>query len=371
MKHSNNVFAAFLFILLFSSESYADKILVKVSLGEMNSAVMSSSSFRRVELNYRSRLPWISSALPDGFIFLNGRKYRGKIEIRRSAGRKVKAINTLELEDYLRGVVPSEMPSKWPIEALKAQTVVSRSYVLWRIQRENGFSSGQTLVTATVSDQVYRGASAETDTSNLAVDSTKGEILWFGGGIVPAYFHASCGGITERASNVWPHTAERLSNDSAWTLSNTYLFSPKVDLDCIASSHNSWRMTVAPNRLALLLRKKLGSLIAIDSVEISERDESGRALRFRVIGHNSRNVSVTRDIDGNEFRLIVGANKLKSLLCEIGRENNQFYFQGKGWGHGVGLCQWGARAMAERGFNYRQIIEKYYPGVELRTDGAD
>ncbi len=356
------VFLALVFAC-FGTRPARAEVLVRVSLGVFPSVSIRHAG-REVRLTSRSALPAVFG--PDTEpVRVNRRLYRGRIRVTRVRGAKVSVENVVGLEDYLRGVVPSEMPSAWPREALKAQAVAARTYALWRMGFGTGARpAGDVVLAATVSDQVYRGMSAERDTTNEAVDGTAGEALTVNGRILPAYFHAACGGMTERASSAWPATARRLADDTAWQDADRIVFQPLPDADCRTSPHSAWRVAVPARTVA-----RIAGLERLAAIEIVDRDESGRASSFRVSGRARRGGAAVRSFDGPRLRMTLGPDRLKSLLCEVELSGASVVFTGRGWGHGVGLCQWGARGMAESGFGYRQILEKYYPGAIVSPAG--
>lgn len=274
------------------------------------------------------------------------------------AGRRLSVVNELEMEDYLRGVVPSEMPADFPDEALKAQAVAARTYARYRLS-ERGFAA----LHPTVSDQVYRGASAETDTSNRAVDATRGEVLALGSSVIPAYFHSTCGGMTERASNVWPPNP-LAPRDTAWLEADSVVFGPRPDAACVASPHFIWTARVPLWQMAAVVRKMTGRAGLLDLRPLA-RDESWRVATFEADFRARGGQTISLPIDGPRLRMTLGPNRLKSLLCDVRLAGGAFLFTGNGWGHGVGLCQWGARGMAAVGATYREILARYYPGASL------
>ncbi len=288
---------------------------------------------------------------------VEGRPYRGGIIVRRSSNR-ITVVNELDMEDYLKGVVPAEMPATFPLEALKAQAVAARTYARYRAA-QSGFSG----LLPTVSDQVYRGVAAESDTSNNAVTSTTGEVLALGADVIPAYFHSTCGGMSERASHVWPPTS-RQPRDRTWLDADRYIFVPSPDGFCMASPHFVWTSRIPVSQMAAVIRKLTGRR-GLLSLGISARNESWRAANFEAVFHVRKDDTATMLINGPRLRMAVGPNRLKSLLCDVRVEENDFVFTGNGWGHGVGLCQWGAHGMASAGFDYRAILRKYYPGAVL------
>jgi stage II sporulation protein D len=290
-----------------------------------------------------------------------------------AAAGLVRVINEVGLEDYLKGVVPSEMPSDWPLEALRAQAVAARTYALWRSEIAGGGQGG--WLAATVSDQVYGGRDVERAATNEAVESTGGQALFFEGSPLPAYFHSTCGGITEQPARVWKRLAARMG--PVWHEANERVFAAAVCSECAASPFSgTWRHFLSWTNLAAKLRRQTG-LRSIDAIRVDARHPSGRVSWFVAHGRDARGRDREVRVDGQELRMSLGPSRVRSLLCEVEASRapagtlGGVVFQGRGWGHGAGLCQWGARGMAERGFGFRQILHRYYPGAGIGDESGE
>lgn len=276
---------------------------------------------------------------------LNGREYRGDLVLIRQKDMTILGVNYVDIDEYLKGVLPREVSPRWGVEALKAQAVASRTYALF--QELNSFDRDYSLE-ATVASQVYGGASSEAAETSQAVEATRGEIMLFNAEVFPAYFHAACGGHTTRPETVW----------------NTYpnpVMNGVTDPYCVGSKHHTWQTTIAARDIEAAFRKKKIYIGTLFSLEASKMDPSGRIVE--VILHGSKGDVSLR---GNEFRLAIGPQFLKSLkIKRLRKVNDSFLFEGYGWGHGVGLCQWGAKAMADSNFDYRQILRFYFQSAEF------
>jgi stage II sporulation protein D len=280
-----------------------------------------------------------------GILALDGNRYRGKFRISVDDANKVQVINDVELEAYLYGVVPREMSPKWGEDAIKAQAVAARSYALYIKQRST--DKPYDLV-ATTASQVYGGFDAESPASTLAVDATRGEVMTYDGRLTIAYFHANSGGFTESAKNVWiadlPYlrgTRDPYSEDipdGDWGLAMSYL--------TIQERLDQYGLNV-------------GAISRIRPIEISA---SGRPLRVAV--DSARGGTVLKS---NDFRLKVGAGTVRSTLFRLEDAIGGVRIIGKGFGHGVGMSQWGAYRMAEAGHDYRAILRHYYQGVQITS----
>lgn len=278
-----------------------------------------------------------------GPLTVAGRALRGQVELACSDGRWT-AINVLPLEEYLEAVLGGEMPPSFPEEALKAQAVAARSYALHR--KIEATQQGQEYhLGATVLSQVYGGIASEDDRTRRAVTATRGEVLAYGMLPVEAYFHSNCGGRTE-------------SGEAALGRDLPYLKSvPCPALRRTPYSH--WSVRVPPEELQRLAPQLVHG--EPTGLRVASRTASGRA---RTLELTSR--SGTRTVTAVQLRAALGYVRLPSLWFDVREEHGAFVFDGRGAGHGVGLCQWGARVLAEQGQGYKDILTHYYPGAEIR-----
>lgn len=298
----------------------------------------------------------------DPFVFtLNGVAYRGYLKMRVvDEGTGIEIVNALPMEAYLLGVVGVEMYSYWEPEALKAQSVVSRTYSLFV---KNRFGLKRTWdVTATEANQVYRGIKAETPTIRQAVTDTAGEVLIgaYPDGrqlLFPTYFSSSCGGHTEDAVLVFGDTTNIISAVECPYCEKT---ARKKDF--------YWaplRMEIAEISAKLMTRyASLKQLEQITDFEIIETGHLGRVTRIRLTGKNGK----TDTLRGEDFRLSVDptGRQLKSTFFNVRRTGSSIFFEnGRGFGHGVGLCQHGAQELARQGNDYRRILDFYFPDSKL------
>ncbi len=274
------------------------------------------------------------------------RKYHNALQVLKNPAGSLTVINEIDVEDYLKGVLPWESNPDWHRETLKAQAVVSRTYALFENIKNQEFPF---TLSSDVGSQVYAGKSIERDTSNQAVDETRGQILTYKGKIFSTFFHSTCGGMTTPAHyqlKVEPHPALK-----------------EIECPfCIGSKHFYWQGEFSVAEVQKLLAKKGISLPAIQSIVPAEADRSGRP-RFFIVNHAKGSLK----IPANEFRLAVGPDRMRSTRVNIQRSGDSFVFKGRGWGHGVGMCQFGAKRLAELGYRYTDILRYYYPGSELRN----
>jgi len=276
-----------------------------------------------------------------------GRPYRGEITVRSSRG-KLQVVNRLDIEDYVRSVLPGEMPHDWPLQSLAAQAVVARSFAAAGMGRHS--KEGFDLCDLTHC-QVYRGSSWERPETNRAVEMTSGEVLTFRSKCVPVPYHSTCGGCT---------TDGLYSGHPAEDYLTPVKDSRGKEVYCSASNHYRWSWSLSSDELKRATEADGRPVPGeVADVRVSARDASGRATVIEI--RADRLVKVT----ACDFMLAAGRhlgwNKIKSTFFDVRKSNGRFVFTGRGLGHGMGLCQWGARGMALRGRSYGEILKHYYP----------
>lgn len=281
-----------------------------------------------------------------GELALDGRRYRGALELRHKSGG-LTAVNIVPVDDYLRSVVPEEMPTDWPAEALKAQSVAARSFSLASRGRHAG--EGYDLCTTTHC-QLYTGIAAEKTASTAAVRATRGEVLTYGGKPIEALFHTDSGGMTENSEDVWGSHVPYLRavrDAQIKTLPWTKTIS-RADLErkLAAKGHHIGKVrSIALSPLAIGRAAK-------------DRTASGRVKIMTVKGTKG-----TATLSGTTWRSLLG---LKSTLFDAKLTKDVVTFTGYGSGHGLGISQWGAKRLAETGKSYADILHHYYTGTTLQ-----
>ncbi|MDX1958423.1 MAG: SpoIID/LytB domain-containing protein [Leptospiraceae bacterium] len=265
-----------------------------------------------------------------------GKIYRGGIFLI-PENKQYLVVNVLDKEDYLLGVVPSEMPASWHIDALKAQAVAARTYAIYYI--ENPLHK-EFHLEADVSSQVYTGTSKETSLSSMAVQETKGEVMLYNEFPIKAYFHSNSGGHTETPENVWGDKLEYFQS-----IPSEY---------CNKNGGYTWELFLSQTEINDKLKNE--GVGKINDIILKEKTESGRTNQIEIVGEKK-----SVQLKGNDFRKLFGFGRIKSLLFEMTKEVNGYQFKGKGFGHGVGMSQWGAFHMATANLSYKQILNFYYP----------
>lgn len=315
--------------------------------------------------------PFVARPLDNAFLRYGNRRYRGEL-VFTATDSGVMVVNRLPVEDYLRGVVPLELPVRNPAEraALEAQAIAARSYTYIRVPSGvvDQPVSGYNLV-ATVQNQVYGGADVEHPVVNEAIDRTAGLVLRYNGLIVDAPYSSSCGGRTATPGEVWRGVREEPYLQSVDDID------PRTGKPyCDISPRNHWHADFDETQLQDIVRRALQAggagnprPAAVHSFSVPARGRSGRAANV-VLRTERGDVSIAaRDIRA-VMRDARGAI-LNSTYFSVDRESrgggrlNGVTLRGAGNGHGVGLCQWGAIGRARAGADAREILRHYYPGT--------
>jgi len=326
-----------------------------------------------------------------------GKKYRGSIIMQSLPESNITLINELPFDQYLYSVVPSEMPSTWNMEALKAQAVAARNYALVTMGRHNAYGFD---LCSTEHCQAYNGLGQENSSTTEAVNATKGKIITYNGKLISAYFHSSSGGHTEDSENVWGTRIDYIRGvDDAYSLESPY---------------DNWTFSIDKAAIHEKFTQSDINLGEITDIRILETSRYGRVTKLEVKGTKE-----TRVFEKEKIRSVIGTRSLKSIwytlktdadifvkgslmgVSQLGKASNMYIisasgktkvdnpankvnikginsikayniipgtytFDGKGYGHGLGMSQYGAKGMAEAGNNYKQILEYYYPGAKVQ-----
>ena len=310
----------------------------------------------------------VASVSSDGFMTVNGARYRGRIVVV-PHGDSLVVINRLPLEEYLRSVVAVEMGPRTARDssALQAQAVAARSYAVVRMgNRQRGFD-----LYSSVLDQAYRGLDVENSAASAAVDRTRGLVLFHDGRVADAVYSSTCGGSTAEASEVWGNRSapylQRVSDRIGAT--DRYY--------CDIAPRFRWIQEMSLADLNANLAQYLARYASVPAggpgrarqLFIADTTPSGRVGTLMV--ETDRGSFALR---GNDIRFVMrapGGAILNSTYFSVESEQadgglgNGVIFRGRGWGHGIGMCQWGAIGRARAGQSFRTILATYYPGTSL------
>ncbi len=281
------------------------------------------------------------------YLSVNGVPYRGQLSLLPNSENGLTVINILPLDDYLQGVVPNEMRAQWPLEALKAQALAARSFAVYKM---SGRRNADFDLDATVNSQVYRGMASEQASTNEAVQQTHNLIVAYQQQVIAAFYHSNCGGHTADVRDVWGGNYAYLQGVAC-----TY---------CRQGPHFTWSFDLSKSQMQKLFTRYHQDCRDIKNVRILSRDHSGRVQKLQI-----RHSGGSFEMQGAAFRMMVGADKIRSTHFDLSDQGPVLHFTGQGWGHGVGLCQEGAKGMAEQGARAEAIIRYYYPGTILVSLG--
>lgn len=285
----------------------------------------------------------------EDYVEVGSGKFHGSLLLRPNSDSTLTLVQETGIEEYLYGVLAKEMSPEWPAEALKAQAVVSRTFTLGNLGKFG--RSGFDLSTDDRS-QVYGGLEVRAPRATAAVKATEGQVLYYEGKILKAYFHACCGGATSNVGAIWGNS-ERAEKPVRGVR----------DRWCGDSPHMEWTAYFSFVDILAALNRNGRFAAKLKGIGRGKTDASGhlKTLKFYTEGG-------TQELRASDFRNWMGSGDLKSTnIVRITRRRRGYEFSGRGFGHGVGLCQWGARAMADKGKTYEQILEHYFPGAEVRT----
>jgi len=315
--------------------------------------------------NFTSEYFKLGTKEKNSIIFYKGKKFRGQLKIL-TDGSKIYLVNELPLEDYLRGVLPLEMPigkDDENYEALKAMAVAARTYSLSKMNKNNKTFD----VFMDTRDQVYGGIEVEKDITNKLIDETAGLILTYNDIPAQVFYSASCGGYTENSKNVFgnydiPYLEGVKDGDEPYcSIMPGFEWTEKYSTDKILSF--------------LLNAGKIKNLnYEIENINIESRFSSGRVneLKFELTSDDNDNEDIK--LNGNNIRSIIRRSNggiLKSTMFNINFDGDTIEINGKGNGHGVGLCQWGTIYLSHEGTDYKEILSHYFPGAEINPIDYD
>jgi len=314
-----------------------------------------------------------------GIVFFDGRPYRQELRVYAN-GNKCEVINVISVEKYLDGLVNAEFSSKWDPRAVEAQVIAARTYAVYQAEFMRKNKNTHFDVDSTTKDQVYDGFFSEDYKASRAVSDTKGMVLVSKGTNAPikAFYHSTCGGETELPESVWGQHFQGLRKKAKCPY-------------CKSSPQFSWESIMSVNDLEKLITlgvKRDGTPPSLRSLPIKEVLHKSKLIKiepvFNLNSNRAQSIELYYQSEDSTrrvfqwrttaayFRKWIGPLKLKSTYFEAEAQGSlshgveRFVFKGKGYGHGVGLCQWGAKVMGEKGFNHKQILSHYYPDTKIR-----
>lgn len=282
-----------------------------------------------------------------GTLDIDGTSYHGSLLLEAGEHDRLAAGNRVDLEEYVCGVLLSEMPERFGQEALRAQAVIARTFALYQIRQGKLLRDDQ-------GSQVYTGLQNVSEPVRRLVRSTVGEVLTFEERLIESYFHSTCGGVTSSALGIFNIPEEPPLQGGV------------ICRSCRHSPHYRWTREISSERLSDLFAGAFGNQL---NLAITERLPSGRARTVALL--DAAGTELDR-LQADRFRNMINAGRplreqLPSMLIQgISRRASSLRIEGRGFGHGVGLCQYGAGGLARLGAGYREILSRYYPGAAVR-----
>lgn len=255
---------------------------------------------------------------------------------------------TMKMEEYIAGVVAGEMKADWPVEALAAQAILARTFTVQAIEEKGGVPARGTQASTDIKEFQAYNAKAVTDNVKKAIEMTRGMVITYQGKPIHAWFHASAGGITATAT-------EGLDFKEA---EPPYIESVQSPDDLAPADVQNWTASFTKKEVMDALTKLGKTTASIDSIEMGKKGPSGRTMTMLI----NKNMEVSAP----ELRVGLGSTKLKSLLLDkVDVSGDTIAFTGKGYGHGVGMSQWGANKLATTGKTPQDIIGQYFKDVTI------
>lgn len=316
-----------------------------------------------------------------GFVTVKGKPYREKVLVHPIATRQgweCEVVNHVDVESYLDGLVNSEFSAAWNREAIDAQVIAARTYAFYQMKLMAGKRGGSHFdLDSTIKDQVYDGSMKEDYRSRMSANRTRGAVLkasardaW----PIKAYYHSTCGGTTELPQVVWGSMSKG--------------FKSRVQCPyCRTSPSFVWDVPLSAKEVALEIWKGARELKGVErdqirgwpqtwehelresqliDLKVTKKNESGRAEIVTSVWKNQEGKEYVLTLSGTLFRLWIGPSRLKSTVFQVlAAGNDHWVLRGRGFGHGVGLCQWGAKVAGESGLKARGILKIYYPDAVL------
>lgn len=326
MLNKTSFFIVLLLILILPLQTYAEESIKVLIINDVYSRLPSKNE----------KIDKIGSL--KGELLVMGTRYTGNIDIWKG-NNGLYVVNEIPIEEYVKDVVAAEVNPEWDMEALKAQAVVSRTYGLYQ-KRMNGNSIYH--IASSVIHQVYKGSKPDIRVS-YAVSQTQGEVLTYNGELFEAFYHSTCGGMTENPEEVF---------------GKSYPYLKSLESSCEISPYSFWEKSIPLEEI----EKALG-IQGIKDISIKSYTKSKRVKQLEIVYQTGKTI-----ISGNDLRKALGWSRLPSTNFQMTRNGDAFIFEGKGYGHGVGMCQWCALKMSRDGKNYKEILSYFYPGTVIKIN---
>ena len=330
-----------------SDEILADRENLKKSIlylksGDFRTKPLASEPTHNAPSNFIKANGNVSIFTSKGFVKLKKSKYCGKLILIPKEDDRFSIMEEIGLEEYLPRVVEGEMPMVWNDNALQAQVIAVRTYVIYKRKIK-----ANSLYHINKLDLAYKGSYMNKAKTKEIVDKTRGTVMVYDWKLFPGYFHSTCGGHTEDINLVF----------------NLKSIPPLSGVDCgycNNSKYYHWKKRLGRNEIQNKLNTAKSKVKRIRNILTEQIGPGGHCSTIKI-----EHTGGTKRVNANDFRLIVGPNNLRSTSFSIKSSGSSFVFEGKGWGHGVGLCQYGTQNMAKSGSRWYDILRYYYPEIDL------
>jgi len=330
-----------------SNEILADRENLKKSVmylksGDFRTRPLSSDSIHKTPTTFVKANGNVSIFTNKGFVELNKSKYCGKLILVPKEDNRFSIVEEIGIEEYLPGVIEGEMPIMWNGDALQAQAIAVRTYAIYKRK-----TNANALYHINKLDLAYNGSYMNQTKTKEIVDKTRGTVMVYDWKLFPGYFHSTCGGHTEDINLVF----------------NLKSIPPLSGVDCgycNDSKYYHWMKKLGRNEIQIKLNATKSNVKKIRNITTEQIGPGGHCSTIKI-----DHAGGTERVNANDFRLIIGPNNLRSTSFSIKKTGNSFIFEGSGWGHGVGLCQYGTQKMAKSGFRWYDILRHYYPEIDL------
>ena len=330
-----------------SDEILADRVSLKKSVmylnsGDFRTRPLTSDSTHNAPTTFVKANGLVSIFTNNGCVILNKSKYCGKLILVPKENDKFSILEEIGIEEYLPGVIEGEMPAMWNEDALQAQVIAVRTYAIYKRK-----TKANALYHINKLDLAYKGSYMNQTKTKEIVDKTRGTVMVYDWELFPGYFHSTCGGHTEDINLVF----------------NLKSIPPLSGVDCgycNNSKYYHWKKKLGRNTIQNKLNSTKSKVKEIRNITTEQIGPGGHCSTIKI-----DHAGGTKRVNANDFRLLIGPNNLRSTSFSIKNSGSSFIFEGSGWGHGVGLCQYGTQNMAKSGFRWYDILRHYYPEIDL------
>jgi stage II sporulation protein D len=318
------------------------KSVIYLKSGDFRTRPLTSDSAHNAPTTFVKANGNVSIITNNGFVQLNKFKYCGKLILVPKDNDRFSILEEIGIEEYLPGVIEGEMPIMWNDDALQAQVIAVRTYAIYKRKIKSN-----ALYHINKLDLAYKGSYMNQAKAKEIVDKSRGTVMVYDWKLFPSYFHSTCGGHTEDINLVF----------------NLKSIPPLSGVDCgycNNSKYYHWKKKLGRNEIQNKLNATNSKVKRIRNITTEKIGPGGHCSTIRI-----DHAGGTKRVNANDFRLIIGPNNLRSTSFSIKNSGSSFIFEGSGWGHGVGLCQYGTQSMAKSGFRWYEILRHYYPEIDL------